>query len=551
MVEASHIVPMMTSLVMMDHTKTAIEKAVCSLLIVLIAYVMTHSVDVKNTMTRVFRKMFPNDIQKGLIVRECRMLVEEYTGYTSSIYSGTFLAYMYDIENRVNRKEGVWGRLLIEQKYVSGYSLGKIQLPETADFLPVGDDYPGLSISLSYQPIRSVNNQSENYNKSYVLYVVKTKAACSELIERYANSCKATYNLVTSGALVRSHVFTHERKKDDNGYFWNMMPFTSTKSFDNMFFDSKDVLKRVLDGFANGREEYKRLGMPYTLSLMLHGEPGTGKTSVIKSIVNYTQRHLVVVPTKNIQSIEDLKSVFHEPYLHGFHVPNDKRLYVFEEIDCGSWQNMVIDRRIKMQREAEQRREKKEMMRMFISGRANNGEEDEEFDDGNTETGDKHQSEKAQGPCTPLTKKKGSNKTSGDEASSSRINGEKNDTSESDFSSFGKCKITLGEFLDILDGIIEMEGRMIIFTTNRIGHLDSALLRPGRADHVLEIRRLTREDVCHMYHHWFSKQLPEEVRAALLPDRTFTQAELGKLFLTRDFEHVHASLCGKPTRDRQ
>jgi chaperone BCS1 len=38
---------------------------------------------------------------------------------------------------------------------------------------------------------------------------------------------------------------------------------------------------------------------------------------------------------------------------------------------------------------------------------------------------------------------------------------------------------TLSDLLEILDGMIESDGRMIVFTTNHPENLDPALLRPG------------------------------------------------------------------------
>merc|ERR1712183_860654 len=47
---------------------------------------------------------------------------------------------------------------------------------------------------------------------------------------------------------------------------------------------------------------------------------------------------------------------------------------------------------------------------------------------------------------------------------------------------FGVQKLTLAALLEVLDGVMEMEGRMLIITTNSPEKLDKALIRPGRID---------------------------------------------------------------------
>lgn len=51
----------------------------------------------------------------------------------------------------------------------------------------------------------------------------------------------------------------------------------------------------------------------------------------------------------------------------------------------------------------------------------------------------------------------------------------------------GQTKITLSGLLNVLDGALSPDGRVIIMTTNHPERLDPALLRPGRVDYRLEI----------------------------------------------------------------
>lgn len=96
----------------------------------------------------------------------------------------------------------------------------------------------------------------------------------------------------------------------------------------------------------------------------------------------------------------------------------------------------------------------------------------------------------------------------------------------------------LGALLELMDGIVEMPGRMCIMTTNHPDRLDAALLRPGRFGDVdIEFLPYTRDEVAEMYRVWFGRDLPSEVYADLR-DGALTQADLGQIFECADHDDL-------------
>ena len=72
--------------------------------------------------------------------------------------------------------------------------------------------------------------------------------------------------------------------------------FSSNKSFDNIFFKDKKLVLNRLNKFLEGKDEYAKKGISYTLKgSLFYGEPGCGKTSCIKAIANYTKRNLQII----------------------------------------------------------------------------------------------------------------------------------------------------------------------------------------------------------------------------------------------------------------
>jgi SpoVK/Ycf46/Vps4 family AAA+-type ATPase len=64
-------------------------------------------------------------------------------------------------------------------------------------------------------------------------------------------------------------------------------------------------------------------------------------------------------------------------------------------------------------------------------------------------------------------------------------------------------KITLSNLLNIMDGISNMPGRIIIFSTNHSEKLDEAFLRPGRIDLRINFGRPTKPVIYQIILHWY------------------------------------------------
>ena len=71
-------------------------------------------------------------------------------------------------------------------------------------------------------------------------------------------------------------------------------------------------------------------------------------------------------------------------------------------------------------------------------------------------------------------------------------------------------KITLSFILNIIDGIRETPGRILIITSNDYESLDPALVRPGRIDLTLEMNNASSDVIREMYNHYYGNIIPEE-----------------------------------------
>jgi len=96
---------------------------------------------------------------------------------------------------------------------------------------------------------------------------------------------------------------------------------------------------------------------------------------------------------------------------------------------------------------------------------------------------------------------------------------------------FRSNKLTLAMLLEVLDGVMEMDGRMLVITTNYPERLDKALIRPGRIDMKIKFDLCTAENILKMYEHYFETSVPSSVDVSKLEDGLYTPAEVTQVFL--------------------
>lgn len=239
--------------------------------------------------------------------------------------------------------------------------------------------------------------------------------------------------------------YIFDRTCDESNIF-DEYPLENDRSFENVFFDEKMELKNRLDFFLNNREWYKQKGIPYTLGIMFSGKPGCGKTSTIKAIAKYTNRHIIDVPLSKIESCRDLMNIFYKEEINEKVVPMNKRIYLFEDIDS------ILD--ILKDRELQEKKEKTDSEKLV--------DKTNEFVNN----------------LNLITKK----------CSVIKPN---------------KDKLNLGFFLNLIDGVLETPGRILIISTNYPEKLDRALVRPGRIDIKIHLEKCSRNVIRDILEHYY------------------------------------------------
>lgn len=133
-----------------------------------------------------------------------------------------------------------------------------------------------------------------------------------------------------------------------DGIHYKRYKLSEEKSFDSLFFQEKDNLLALIDHFNRKSGKYAIKGYPHKLGVLLHGPPGTGKTSLIKALAQKLGRSIVNVPLSRVNTNSELMAVFFDRKynVEGSYLPVKLGfkdvIYVMEDCDAAS---KVVKRR--------------------------------------------------------------------------------------------------------------------------------------------------------------------------------------------------------------
>ena len=255
--------------------------------------------------------------------------------------------------------------------------------------------------------------------------------------------------------------------------------FHTNRRLEHVYFAECEHLRRRLDFFMNRKEWYDRKGIPHTLGIVMYGEPGCGKTSTIKAIANETKRHIFNVLLSEIKTKEALKNLFF----------ND--VVSVHDGDMMQTLNIPVRNRIYIIEDIDR------MDSVVLKGgRAPNMD-----------------------PFADAERRK----------LEEFLPGLKNEHD----------KLDLATLLNVLDGVRETPGRIIILSTNHPERLDEALLRPGRFDMLIHFKKHDCAILKEHVRDFYDEPLKEEEEGLLsnpvLEDK-WTPAEVSQVLL----KYIHS-----------
>ncbi len=267
--------------------------------------------------------------------------------------------------------------------------------------------------------------------------------------------------------------------------------FQSNRSLRNVYLRQIGELQERVEFFMRRRDWYDSKGIPHTLGVVMYGHPGCGKTSTIKAIANETKRHIFNISLGAIKTKEALKELFYndnvnilaDGKMELLNIPIKQRVYVIEDIDA--MDSVVVKRSALNEKEDEERKLKIEAEIKWLE------------------------------------------QTQGKDLAKRMVEGKEKEDQD---------QLDLATLLNVLDGVRETPGRIIILSTNYPERLDEALLRPGRFDMMLEFEKhscvVLKQHLEAHYDRKLTKQQEAKVANPLL-NYKWTPAEVSQVLFRR------------------
>jgi hypothetical protein len=253
--------------------------------------------------------------------------------------------------------------------------------------------------------------------------------------------------------------------------------FTTNRTFDNVFFEDRKHVQGRTQFFLEHREWYDKKGIPYTLGFLFHGPPGCGKTSSVKAIANEGRRHIINIQLSEIKTKTQLQHLFFNDDIHVYNGTNTEKYTIPVS------ERLYVIEDIDAMGDTVLRREWKKPEPVKAKS-----EEDAWLD-----------------------RQKESEKET----------------------------IDLSFLLNLLDGTLEANGRILVITTNFPERIDRALIRPGRVDMIVNFKRCNRAVMQEMLDAFYDQhvEMPDDETL----DGKWSPAEVNQI-LFRNFAAPEAAV---------
>ena len=328
--------------------------------------------------------------------------------------------YKVNQNNKFLITNNIYGLVIIKQKEIKQNTIITLE------------QFEHLEISSSYLSVKQIKDFVEKCNDDYEKYL-------KDQILKHQLFVDISWDTKEKNIIVKSN------------------KWKSSSTFENKYFTNKELVLNKLNFFLENKHIYNKRGIPHTLGFLLFGDPGTGKSSFIKAVANKTNYHIINIKlSKNFDFQYLHKLLFNESITNNLMIPLNKRIIIFEDIDC---------------------------MTDIIKNRYNKddkNDKDDKYDKNDKDDKNEKSIQKKIDEDYSFAKK-----IDKDYSFAKKIMAQIEETENNN----------LSFLLNILDGVQEADDRIIIMTTNKPENLDNALIRPGRIDIKIHFTKATIEDI--------------------------------------------------------
>ena len=378
-------------------------------------------------------------------------------------------------------------------------------------------------VSFKREVTQEGENKDKKINVTLTIYVKSLEEY--PILLRYHEKMVQQYLEKQNRKFNEPHIWRFSSYDESKGRIrWKDYKFNSTRSFDHVWFKEKEKFLDSYRHFRTCRDDYRKSGDPWFFSTLFYGPPGCGKTSTIKAILEESRRngevcHLFIVPFKSISSADMLLNLLHNETVENVIIPFDQRIYVFEDFDAENGAEMLKRRFFNTSDHppyfspigfgpSSSLGGKYYKKYKFNSKKSNNKtEKKQEQQQQDCMCDSDYDSEQDDVASRRVSL--------GDHVEDKDTKKDKNDDDkeekEHESRSFHHHRVSLADILNALDGVQELYGHTLIFTTNCPNPkktFDSAFLREGRMHHLIKLGKCDHDGINYFFKQSYGESCP-------------------------------------------
>lgn len=191
---------------------------------------------------------------------------------------------------------------------------------------PIIDHYQGDRI------LWQIENTNEIHISSQSMSVDQIRLYIKEIMtKKYGLNTITIHQPTIESAKNQQNKSSTTSSDNRTNVFWKSFTVQTNKTLANTILQKNvrdDLIYDIRNFIENDEEYYNIKGIPYKRGYILHGPPGTGKTSILKSLASHYNMDIFLINMGEVETEKELSLLF-----QGTRTCTNYHMLVFEDID--------------------------------------------------------------------------------------------------------------------------------------------------------------------------------------------------------------------------
>jgi hypothetical protein len=307
------------------------------------------------------------------------------------------------------------------------------------------------------------------------------------------------------------YIYTYLGEDDDKNPIFEQEKFRPYCNFNKLVGEVPKKIEQSFDFFSSekGKQWHTTRNLPYQLTVLLYGQPGTGKSCIASAVATKYNLHIVRIKLSLIKTNYQFIKAFKNRVFNEKNIDYENILYLFDELDTEN--NHILKKRSHKSTDSNN-----DTSGNDTSGNDTSGNDDSKDASNDTSNDTSNYATKVD----TIIKKYNVSKNDLLDLKNLVTIGPSNDERDA---------LTLGTILEELNGINQMYGRKMFIISNHPEQLDSAILRPGRIDLKFKLDVCSYCEIIDLIRIFFNDSVFDDSELQKIKQVTITAAKLTNL----------------------